>query len=166
MTNIRRYFRTNDISFLTHVTCGRAKILVDNFDIFWESVAWQQQQFNLDVWAWVVLPDHFHILLSAGDADISMIIKKMKLSFSSKYRKIINKQSGRVWQYRFWDHIIRNQDDLNTHIDYIHYNPVKHGLVTKPGQWSYSSFGDYVKQNLYPPGWGEREIGFKGEFGE
>jgi putative transposase len=67
-----------------------------------------------------------------------------------------------IWQRRFWEHRVRDNDDLHRHLDYIHFNPVKHGLVTNPADWPYSTFHRYEKQGLYPPNWGENltwEIG-------
>jgi len=65
------------------------------------------------------------------------------------------------WQNRFWDHIIRNQDDINKHIDYIHYNPVKHGLTARPFSWEHSSIHEY--KDYYGADWGVEE---KPEFGD
>ena len=60
-----------------------------------------------------------------------------------------------IWQRRFWEHQVRDDEDLHKHLDYIHLNPVKHGLVTNPADWPYSTFYRYVKQSLYPVNWGE-----------
>jgi putative transposase len=60
----------------------------------------------------------------------------------------------RFWQKRFWDHIIRDEEDLAQHLDYIHYNPVKHGLVTRPEEWQHSSFIAWQERGAYPEQWG------------
>lgn len=60
-----------------------------------------------------------------------------------------------IWQRRFWEHQIRGDEDFHRHLNYIHYNPVKHGLVANPIDWPYSTFHRYVKQGLYPSNWGE-----------
>ena len=66
-----------------------------------------------------------------------------------------------IWQRRFWEHQISDQEDFNAHVEYIHYNPVKHGLVTRPRYWEYSSFGRYVRDGIYDRDWGgERAITF------
>lgn len=72
-----------------------------------------------------------------------------------------------IWQRRFWEHTVRDEEDLAKHFDYIHYNPVKHGLVQRTRDWPYSSFHRLVKQGIYPVDWGEG-ISFdtKGDFGE
>ncbi|NEO00460.1 MAG: transposase, partial [Moorea sp. SIO3I7] len=63
-------------------------------------------------------------------------------------------RESNVWQRRFWEHTIRNDHDLHRHIDYIHYNPVKHGLVSCPHLWQYSSFHKWVERGKYRPDWG------------
>ena len=166
LSNIRRYFKPYDTAFLTHVTYNRIPILIEHFDLLWESVNNYKKQIDYDLIAWVVMPDHFHMLLSINNYSISELIKKIKLSFSSNYRKSMGMRKGRVWQYRFWDHIIRDQNDLNKHVDYIHYNPIKHGLVNNPQSWKFSSFKEYLKEETYQPGWGEKPVKFEGDFGE
>src|SRR5581483_1079711 len=68
-------------------------------------------------------------------------------------------RESNVWQRRFWEHTIRDEDDLKAHLDYIHYNPVKHGLVTCPHAWRYSSFLRWVERGEYEIGWGCRCAG-------
>lgn len=63
-----------------------------------------------------------------------------------------------VWQKRFWEHQIRDEEDFNKHLDYIHYNPVKHGLVSRVRDWPFSSFHRYVDRGLYPLDWGENVV--------
>ncbi|MDP2728820.1 MAG: transposase, partial [Dehalococcoidia bacterium] len=64
------------------------------------------------------------------------------------------KEKG-IWQRRFWEHVIRDQTDFNRHCDYIHYNPVKHGLVNSPLEWKHSSFRKFVEKGLYRQDWGQ-----------
>ena len=167
MTNIRRYKRDGNVYFMTHVTVNRITVLVDNFDLLWPAIESVWTKFPYELIAWVVLPEHLHLLLDPGRHDLSGLMRRIKLSFSGRLRCRRQLTAGRVWQYRFWDHVIRNQADMNRHIDYIHYNPVKHGLVTAPCDYRYSSFHDYRKQGYYADDWGaERPMIFDGEFGE
>ena len=166
MSKLRRYFRPDDIAFLAHVTYNRMPILIEYFEILWNAIEKHRIATRFDLMAWVVLPDHFHMIIAAGDKKIPDLIKKIKLSFSSMYRKVTEQREGRVWQYRFWDHIIRDQADLNHHIDYIHYNPVKHDFVNDPRYWKYSSYNAYLKEGIYIPGWGAKDVKFEGEYGE
>jgi putative transposase len=99
--------------------------------------------------------------------DLSEVMKRFKQDFGFLYRQRIGSQTGRVWQLRFWDHVIRDQNDMNRHIDYIHYNPVRHGLVMAAREYPHSSFADYVIKGLYQTDWGDiGEIVLEGEFGE
>ncbi len=167
MTNIRRYFRPGDISFLTHVTYNRLPILVDNIDLWKRAITDIGKLCRFELMAWVVLSDHFHILVKTDSDDISGLMRRIKLSFSMNFRKRHGMRKGRIWQFRFWDHIIRDQQDLNCHVDYIHYNPVKHDLVQDPFKYPYSSLSQYFRRGYYTRDWGKNEsIGFDGEFGE
>ena len=149
------------------MTHGREPILVDMFLAFWYSVETSQARQPFDLIAWVVMPDHVHMIIDPKDSDLSNLMRRVKLAFAYKYRSQHNLYSGKVWQPRFWDHVIRDQNDMNRHIDYIHYNPVKHGLVTNPRKWRYSSFDRYVEEGYYDPDWGVKErLNFDGDFGE
>ena len=119
--------------------------------------------FGMD--AIVVLPDHLHTIwtLPEGDSDFSMRWRLIKGNFSRHYSTSkaedisgsrLHKAERGIWQRRFWEHVIRDQEDLNRHLDYIHYSPVKHGLVSSPGEWECSSFLSFVKRGLYAPDWG------------
>ena len=84
-----------------------------------------------------------------------------------RYFKQTGKKCGRVWQYRFWDHILKDENDMNNHINYIHYNPVKHNLVESPFKWQHSSFRKYYDDGLYENNWGIKDtINFNGDYGE
>jgi putative transposase len=167
MRNVKRYYSEGQICFVTHVTHGRNPILSDNFKILWKSIESQRLLNNFELIAWVVLPDHWHALIDPKANEMAALMKKIKLSFSSFYRKEYNLKSVKLWQHRYWDHIIRDQDDFNRHVDYIHYNPVKHNIVKRPIDYRLSSFCDYVSQGVYSPEWGVKdEINMNGEFGE
>jgi len=167
MSDLKRYFYPGNICFITIVTYERMPILIDNMDILHKSYNNAQHNTPFKIIAWVILDDHFHIILDPDKNDPSSILQRIKMSFASYYRKRMNMHNGRVWQNRFWDHIIRDQADLNRHIDYIHFNPVKHGYVTKPADWRYSSIGDFIKDGVYSNDWGVVEPqGLDGEFGE
>ena len=100
-----------------------------------------------------------------GNADYSTRWRRIKEEFSERYlaeggheaelsaSRIRRKERG-IWQRRFWEHTIENEHDLERHVDYIHYNPVKHGLVTCPCDWPFSSFHRWVRQGDYATDWG------------
>ena len=122
--------------------------------------------FTID--AIVILPDHVHCLwtLPTGDFDYSMRWRQIKSAFSrqcdSQYkgemtRSRTKKKEQPIWQRRFWEHEIQNDLDFQNHVEYIHYNPVKHGFVEAPSDWEYSSFQRYVDRGVYPQDWGTGE---------
>jgi putative transposase len=78
--------------------------------------------------------------------------------------KVARREKG-IWQRRFWEHAIRNDADLEKHVDYIHFNPVKHGHVARVRDWPYSSFARYVAKGLLPVDWGGDIRQFAGKFG-
>jgi putative transposase len=167
MTNIRRYFREGDFSFLSHVTHDRRQILLEHITLFHQAVKDVQGVLPFEFVAWVILPDHFHVLIDPKANSVSDIMKRIKLKFSGFYRSHNKLTSGRLWQYRFWDHVIRDQDDLNRHIDYIHYNPVKHGLVSDPFIYEESSIHRFIREGLYTRDWGSTDDPTeRGDYGE
>jgi putative transposase len=116
-----------------------------------------------------ILPDHIHAIwtLPPGDADYSMRWRNIKRSFTAAidpdqrphvFVSRQHKKEQAIWQRRFWEHRIRDQEDFNRHVDYIHYNPVKHGYVSRPGEWPYSSIHSYIRQGILPPDWGASPI--------
>jgi len=116
--------------------------------------------------AWVLLPDHLHCIwtLPEGDHDFStrwsLIKHRVSYTYGQTHDEAAVTESRRkhrdanVWQRRFWEHQIRDEIDLDRHMSYDHFNPVKHGLVANAAQWPYSTFHRYVKAGVYPPDWG------------
>ena len=152
----------------------RASTLVDHIDALREAVrqALRKAPFRID--AWVVLPDHLHALwtLPAGDDDYSGRWRFIKARFTHRLVKsglpLRRNPRGEyaLWQPRFWEHTLRDEGDFSRHADYVHYNPVKHGLVSRVGDWPYSTFHRYVREGLYPPDWGSTATEFPGDYGE
>lgn len=159
MKTLRRHILTDATFFLTVVSHERKPILLREPDQF--AKAWHGRELD----AWVILPDHLHVVLTIGQESISDVMHNFKMSYSRRYR--LRHGPGRVWQNRFWEHVIRDQDDLNRHIDYIHYNPVHHGLVTDPFQYPDSSAKLWLERGHYQSDWGVKErISIEGSFGE
>ena len=96
---------------------------------------------------YVFLPEHFHLLIKpSGESTFSDIMHSLKPNFSKEYKKILGfsaSQSLKFWQKRFWEHVIRDDRDLENHLHYIHLNPVKHGYVKNPRDWEYSSYAEW-----------------------
>jgi putative transposase len=115
-----------------------------------------------DMLAVVVLPDHLHCVwrLPEGDSDNANRWAQIKAGFSRRLTRGERRSSSRrakrergLWQRRFWEHLIRDDDDLHHHLDYVHYNPVKHGHVVRVRDWPYSSFHREVRRGVYPIDW-------------
>lgn len=127
--------------------------------------------------ALVLLPDHLHCIwrLPDGDVNYSMRWGLIKKEFTKRARNLVDTahptksrerhREGTIWQRRFWEHQIKDERDFAIHCDYIHYNPVKHGLVMSPKDWIYSTFHRYVKAGVYPREWGMSEINFTEDIG-
>ncbi len=166
MSNLRRFHENGYIYFITNVTYKRQPLLVTNIDLLWKAFDLCKARRPIELIAWVVMPDHFHLVIDPGEKHISTVLQRIKMSFAAQYRNRYELHSGRVWQNRFWDHMIRSQEDMNRHIDYIHINPMKHGLAGRPLDWPHSSFGEYVARGLYPTDWCAVETSTTGGLGE
>ncbi|KPL02186.1 MAG: hypothetical protein AMJ90_06540 [candidate division Zixibacteria bacterium SM23_73_2] len=155
---VRRYYIPNVIYFITAVTYRRKTLFSNksNLLIFKETFENVKSLHPFFLQAYVILPDHFHLLIQPSPpTNISKILHSLQRNFTLNFKKVKNiEDSLKLWQHRFWDHIIRNKKDYNKHFDYIHYNPVKHGLVKKPEEWQESSYLYYLKEGFYQLGWG------------
>lgn len=168
MPNYRRAKTGGATYFFTLVTYQRQPILCfDESRAALKEVAGQiARNYPFTVDAWVLLPDHLHCIwtLSEGDSDYSTRWALIKKDFTKRIREIATvstpsqsrklHREGTIWQRRFWEHQIRDEVDYNNHMDYIHFNPVKHKLVEAPSDWLYSSFHRLVAQGLYEGDWG------------
>ena len=168
MSQYRRLYVEGATVFLTLVTYQRFPIFAKsaNVVVLRKAIAKVHQEKPFTIWAAVVLPDHIHFLwqLPADDANYSQRVSRLKVLVTRSLRgqeslpkKIsTSRQKHResnVWQRRFWEHTIKDEEDLHHHLDYIHYNPVKHQLVSCPHQWEYSSFQRWVERGQYSIDW-------------
>ena len=157
MSNYRRIYVKGGTYFFTLVTRQRKSIFDNSKSVSLLHAAFEETKnkkpFSLN--AIVILPDHLHCIwtLKADDDDFSVRWQMIKARFSRLYNKHIA-QDENIWQPRFWEHLIRDENDLKNHIDYIHYNPVKHGLVNSPREWKYSTYHKYVLNGFYDESWG------------
>lgn len=152
----------------------RSRLLVDEITLLRQVYVEASKRMSFKTIAICVLPDHLHTIwqLPEGDSDYSQRWALIKSQFSRglpaspsvSVSKLRRREKG-IWQRRFWEHRIRDDDDLARHVDYIHYNPVKHGLVAQVRDWPYSSFHRYVERGVLPLDWGGR-CDVSGGFGE
>lgn len=172
----RRVYIEGGCYFFTVVTKKRRKIFFDDnvkrLRAAFKSVM-QKRPFVIN--AAVILPDHLHFIwtLPEHDSDYSTRWRLIKSVFTKQYpdkftvqnanRK--KKKQQEIWQYRGWEHCLCDELDIQRHIDYIHYNPVKHGLVKRASDWQYSSIHQYIKSGALDEHWGEGEMDFADDVG-
>ena len=106
--------------------------------------------------AYVLLPDHFHLMIQPQETiSVALIMASAKAMFTRDHKRRLGIDGKMaVWQDGFFDHVIRDPVDLQRHLDYIHYNPVRHGLVQRPEAWLWSTFGEWKKRGAYADMWG------------
>ena len=169
MPNYRRAFAPGATFFFTVATNNRQPVLTEPavIESLRAAVRDVRARMPFEIVVWVVLPDHLHAVwkLPEDDANFSLrwaLIKQhvtrgcatmpfMDRGASDSRRK---RREGALWQRRFWEHRIRDETDLTRHVDYIHYNPVKHGYVQYVRDWPYSTFHRYCRDGIYPLDWG------------
>ena len=147
--------------FTVNLRDRRSDLLVARVDLLRDAVRGVRRQFPFRIDAWVVLPDHLHSLwtLPEGDSDFPERWRRIKAAFTravsdtERSAATLRKGERGIWQRGYWEHTIRDERDYAAHMDYIHFNPVKHGLTENPGDWPFSSFRRCVAAGLYPPQW-------------
>ena len=152
--NYKRMFIPNGIIFLTIVTHNRNKILIDNIEILQQSLINTLRLYRYKIIAYVIQPDHIHCLIQPKCIlDYPNIVKSFKYSFT-KNVGLVKPTYNKIWQNRYWEHTIKDEEDLHKHLNYIHYNPVKHGYTNNVASWQYSTFNKFVKKGFYELDWG------------
>ncbi|TMO06010.1 transposase [Pseudoalteromonas sp. S327] len=158
----RNYVKGGTYFFIVNLLDRNKSLLVEHIDLLRESIRFVKSQRPFYIDAWVVLPDHLHAVLTLPDDDVDYSsrwreIKKRfskslpKTEFLTQTRKRKNERG--IWQRRFWEHTIRDDNDYWHHVNYVHFNPLKHGLVSQVADWPYSSFHRAVKQGIYANNW-------------
>ena len=159
---IRAFVPGGTFFFTVTLLERRRKLLTQNIDNLREvfKAGLQRKPFTIE--AIVILPDYLHCIwtLPSGDADFSTRWHDIKARFAAQIsrgerlspRRLKKGERG-IWQRRFWEHVIRDEGDYARHVDYIHYNPVKHGHVTRVADWPYSSSHRFVKRGIYNLEW-------------
>ena len=169
MPNYRRVKIKGGTYFFTLVTYHRQRIFSSpqTRSMFLDAIYHVRTYHPFDLEAYCILPDHIHLIcrFPEDDPDYSMRIGLIKRRYSKQHiyrfgshfpknKSYEKRQEVGIWQRRFWEHWIRDEEDLNRHIDYIHFNPVKHGLVNQACDWEHSSFINYVQNGYYDLKWG------------
>lgn len=168
MSNYRRTQTAGGTYFFTVVSYRRQPVLCDDpvRTALREAIHKVRQSHPFTIDAWVLLPDHLHCIwtLPPGDADFSLrwslIKNRVSREVGAQYRRAewlsASKRKHRestIWQRRFWEHCIRDEKDLRHHVDYLHFNPVKHGLVARVADWPHSTFHRFARTGIYAAEW-------------
>jgi len=166
MATFRRSTTPGASYFFTVNTYERQKILTEErvYSALKQGIRVVKDRFPFTIEAFVLLPDHLHCIwtLPEGDADYAKRWNIIKRLTSQRARHLIvqpttasrrKRRELGLWQRRFWEHQIRDEQDFERHVNYIHWNPVKHGYVNAVIQWPYSSFRRFVQNGIYPSNW-------------
>lgn len=175
MTEYRRIWSPGATWFFTVNLANRqSRLLIDNIETLRASFLHVREAHPFRTIAMVVMPEHIHALweLPPGDTDFAMRWRLIKAGFSRRMPvvpnlrpSLIRKQERGIWQRRYWEHLIRNEDDMQRHVDYIHFNPVKHGHAQHVKDWPHSTFHRYVEKGWLSKNWGMAGDSI-GNFGE
>ena len=151
--NIRRYYQSGQIVFITQIVENRTPAFTHPEYVSLLRQVWHKtkERHPFTMLAYVILPDHFHLLIRPnGENNFSQIMHSIKMSYTLSLKRLLKEDTPlQFWQKRFWDHVIRNENDLENHIHYIHFNPIKHGYVPDPGDWKNSSFHEWQQRGAY-----------------
>ena len=171
----RNYVPGGSYFFTVNLKDRQSKLLIDHIDLLREAFRTVRSQQPFSIIAIVVLPEHIHTIweLPSDDENYSSRWRAIKSLFTrtliKQGVKISKNKKGEysLWQRRFWEHTIRDENDLQRHVDYIHYNPVKHGYIIKASDWPYSSIHRYIKSEIIHEDWGANEMVMgDGDYGE
>ena len=168
MPRYRRYFDTNDVVFVTLVTAERRRWLTSERakQHFLDCLREVKINQPFQHFGHVILDDHVHWLFRVNENhSVSSLVASLKQRVIHSRRQTGLNWQG-LWQRRFYDHIIRDERDFREHLDYIHYNPVRHGYVSMACQWKWSSFHTWVARGNYSHCWGTKEPPMPGDVGE
>jgi putative transposase len=176
MTNYRRNFVAGASFFFTVNLADRSQhLLTERIDLLRASFKEVRSRHSFTIDAIVVLPEHLHAIwtLPEGDADFALRWRQIKAGFARRLpggEQISSSRAGKsergIWQRRYWEHTLRDEEDFIRHVNYIHFNPVKHGHVKRVRDWPYSSFHRMVRLGIYPEDWAGDEPSSSRGFGE
>jgi putative transposase len=174
MPNYRRAWVPGGTYFFTINLLQRNHndLLIRNIDLLRNVIQRVRRSHPFVIHGWVVLPDHMHCVISlpGGDANFEVRLRLIKSLFSKEIPKTewlsdtrFKRGERGIWQRRYWEHLIRDEKDFSAHMDYVHINPLKHGLVRKVIDWPYSTFHRLVEEGIYSSDWagsGNEELNY------
>ena len=159
----RRVLIPNATYFITvNLQNRKSNLLIQRIDALRLAFSKVQQRHSFYIDAIVIMPDHWHMIMSlpTNDMDYPKRISLIKSTFSRQIephetisRSRRDKRERGIWQRRYWEHIILDSQDYEHHVNYIHFNPVKHGYVHKPSDWKYSSIHRFINKGILSKNW-------------
>ncbi len=176
MTSYRRNFVPGASYFFTvNLADRRSRLLIEHIDILRAAFRYVRCRHPFAIEAIVVLPDHLHAIwsLPPDDADFALRWQLIKSAFSRALPHVervsvsrASKGERGVWQRRYWEHTLRDENDYERHVNYVHFNPLKHEHVSRVADWPYSSFQRFVRLGIYPEDWAGDVMDDQAGFGE
>ena len=176
MISYRRNFQAGGTFFFTvNLADRRLQLLTDHIEKLRYAFREIRERHPFTIDAMVVLPDHLHAIwtLPEDDTNFGSRWRLIKSAFSRSFPRGESVSESRapkgergIWQRRYWEHTIRDENDFMRHVDYVHINPVKHGHVTRVRDWPYSSFHRMVQLGVYPEDWAGDTAELMGNYGE
>jgi putative transposase len=175
MVHYRRHFVAGGTFFFTFTLADRtSRALIDHVEALRAAIKETRAAHPFAIDAIVILPDHIHIIMTLPESDVdyptrlSLIKRRFTDAVVKLGTPVACRRNGEIalWQRRFWEHTIRDEGDFERHVDYVHFNPVKHGLVGCVCDWPYSSFHRYVRRGILPQDWGGDFAQGRESFGE
>ena len=167
--------RRRSFFFTVNLADRSQHLLTERIDLLRASFKEVRSRHSFTIDAIVVLPEHLHAIwtLPEGDADFALRWRQIKAGFARRLpggEQISSSCAGKsergIWQRRYWEHTLRDEEDFIRHVNYIHFNPVKHGHVKRVRDWPYSSFHRMVRLGIYPEDWAGDEPSSSRGFGE
>ncbi len=171
----RAYAKGATYFFTANLLNRNGTLLTDYIDLLKQSIRTVKNSHPFHIDAIAILPDHIHTLwtLPDNESDFPLRWRLIKSGFSKNLPKTETISASRrkkgergIWQRRFWEHLIRNEEDFANHVNYIHINPVKHGYVQKASDWRYTSIHKYIRTGILSSDWGCSAEFDTTEFGE
>jgi putative transposase len=157
----RNFVAGGTFSFTVTLVDRTSQALTDHITALRAAVRQTRHSHPFAIDAVVVLPEHLHLVMTLPEGDIDypnrwrLIKRRFTEAVLRSQTPIARHRNGELalWQRRFWEHTIRDSGEFERHVDYIHFNPVKHSLVSRVRDWPFSSFHRFVRQALLPEDW-------------
>ncbi|NLG49991.1 MAG: transposase [Chloroflexi bacterium] len=167
---LRRWYVPNAIYFITCVTHERRPFFdnADDLELLRDTMRQARDYHPFKMHSYALMPNHFHLLIQIPETtNVSKLLQSIQWNTTRKYKQAHHLTGPlHLWQRGFWDHVIRNAEDYERHFNYIHYNPIKHGLATSAGDYPHTSFQEYVRRGWYGPTWAQGHVPLMVENGD